>query len=948
MTVPGVDMDVSTSTRVRALALLLLLTFAAGLFARPTPAAAGEVTAKLCPGTSVARLPAQFTDSGAGPWLHLVAGCHTAGNGVVGLYQDRDGASAGFGQGGRMMWDAPPEVSMVEVTGRVRMKDANGIRTSLVGRSGVVEEKVLGGSDLDGSVATFVWPPAGATASSLGLTISCDRSGGCPNRPDSAKAFIQMDRLEIVGRDGTPPSVDITGDVAELSLRKEWAREWPGWTAAARDSGTGVADLYFLVNGFPVATPRIACSGIIDGQAAELSPCPSARIQSGTFETSEPPFREGVNGIRACAVDFSSVAGTGNQSCTERVELRVDRRPPPPPLDLETDPGPGWTSRDRFTAGWSLPEDAGSPLSKAFYRLRSIATGQVVATDTMPSDASEGDQAREIPFPEPGSYRLEVGLIDAAGNAGATANTQVRFDDRPPPDVTPAARPGWVSRSELPLSQSVIQASGSGPSGIAGFAVTSSDLGVRPPCRGSICRLSELSWLGGPNEGQALLDGLVEGENTVSAVAVSGAMIPSRNPGVTRVRVDLTDPTVRLEGNSAEWSDRPVTLTAVSTDRLSGMAPDPMDGDVPITGVGVAGLEPQVEVGDSSSLTVTREGVTEVEYFARDLAGNSTRRNGTAVRIDSTPPSVRFSPSVDPLDPERVVALVDDEASGLADGEISIGPKGARADFRTLATTMKSDRLEALIPSDDLPPGEYVIRAEAIDGAGNREVSISSTPLRLPLKSSATLSLQVADEAGTRSPAVVGSSGAALFGRLSVSSGRLDRDALVTVEESFPPGSGLPERKTTVQVAEDGSFSIQLPAGPSRRVRATFSGDRLNGRTSSRWVSLSFTDRVRFSVRDRVTRNRVPTRMVGSVSGPGMTVPPGGKKIVIQYFDPSRRSWRPVEIVNSSQSGAFAFTYRFRTITSRQQILFRALSLGEAGWPFAPSASRPVAVIVVP
>jgi hypothetical protein len=79
-----------------------------------------------------------------------------------------------------------------------------------------------------------------------------------------------------------------------------------------------------------------------------------------------------------------------------------------------------------------------------------------------------------------------------------------------------------------------------------------------------------------------------------------------------------------------------------------------------------------------------------------------------------------------------------------------------------------------------------------------------------------------------------------------------------------------------------------------------------------------------------------------------MTVPPGGKKIVIQYFDPSRRSWRPVEIVNSSQSGAFAFTYRFRTITSRQQILFRALSLGEAGWPFAPSASRPVAVIVVP
>ena len=927
--------------------------FATGPFPDTTPARAGEVTARICPGESAPRFPGRFLDLGGRAWLDQVSGCHAAGNGVAGLYQDRDGEAARFGQSGKIVWEAPTGVLITAATGTVRMRDVNGFRGSVIGTAGGVDRKIFDGSMLDGAAGTFSWPGTGSTATSIALAISCDRSDGCPNRRDSVKSFVQVDRLEITGRDPSPPSVSHTGEVAELSARGAWARGLQGWSAFASDDGTGVADLYFLVNGFPLQVPRIGCRGIIDGQATDLAPCPETRFQSGSFDTSKPPFREGLNSVRLCAADFATDPARANRGCSARSELRIDGSPPSAPLDLETDRGPAWSARGDFTVSWSLPEDQGSPLDEAFYRLRDFSDGRVVEAGTMPAEAGEAGGMRELAIAEPGDYRLEFGLTDAAGNSGPVATTPVRFDDRPPPDVVPTPRPGWVSRAELPLAQTVGPTPDPGPSGIAGFALSSSDLGPTSPCRGRSCRLSELSWLGGPFDGHAMIDGLAEGENTISAVAVSGAWIPSRNPGTATVRVDLTDPVVRVTGSRAKgegpsgWSNGPVTVTATATDALSGMVPDPDDTDFPVTGIGIAGSELEAEAGDRSSITVTREGVTEIEYFARDLAGNSTRRTGdgsktrdrTVVRIDSVPPEVEILPPGDASDPERVIAMVDDPASGLADGEISIGPKGGRADFRTLATTISPGRLEARIPSDEMPPGDYVLEAEATDLAGNRTVVTSEFHVRLPLKAPTSLFLR---EAG-RSTA-----GRVIAGRVVAGSGVPSSGMPVTIEEVFPPGSGIPNRKTSVQVGVDGSFSVELPAGPSRKARATFEGDRASRRASSRWISLASADRVRFSVRDRVTRNLALTRMVGSVSGPGMGIPQRGKKVVIQYFDPSRRAWRPVEVVTSRPSGRFTFVYRFRTISSRQRILFRAKSLGEVGWPFVASASRPIAVVVLP
>jgi hypothetical protein len=88
--------------------------------------------------------------------------------------------------------------------------------------------------------------------------------------------------------------------------------------------------------------------------------------------------------------------------------------------------------------------------------------------------------------------------------------------------------------------------------------------------------------------------------------------------------------------------------------------------------------------------------------------------------------------------------------------------------------------------------------------------------------------------------------------------------------------------------------------------------------------------------------------MRGRVRGTGAILPAGGKLVAIQFFDPSRSRWRPVEVLRTNRAGRFVYSYRFRTIASAQRIKFRATSLPEAGWPYRPSTSGARSVIVYP
>ncbi len=459
-----------------------------------------------------------------------------------------------------------------------------------------------------------------------------------------------------------------------------------------------------------------------------------------------------------------------------------------------------------------------------------------------------------------------------------------------------------------------------------------------------------------------LLTDLAEGNHWVSAVAASGARVSSEQVGTRVLKVDKTDPVTTLMGLPNEWVDHPVTLTAAAVDADSGMAAKAGDDGDPVTVIRAGHSAPYVSPGDTATFTVADEGSTRIQFWARDLAGNINdgvqpgeekhAAPGTAtVRIDRRPPTVEFSRRVDPGDPELFRATVRDTDSGLDFGTISYRAVGGKGEFTKLETETEGNHLAARMPSDDLASGGYLLRAEATDRAGNVGDTASSgsgMTVSVPLKRAVRLTASY----GTRKRPAARST--ASYGERSHIQGRLTNGgrpvagARLVIDERFATGSRRKMRWTRLRTDGTGRYATSVKAGPSRMIRVRYAGSRTNRRTSSRELRLTVKDRISFGIEPRVLRNRGRVTMSGRVEGKGALKPSAGKLVAIQYFDPSRARWRPVEVLKANRRGAFRYEYRFRTIDYAQRIIFRAVSLPEAGWPYASSTSRRRSVIVYP
>lgn len=929
------------AVRTAGVGLLVALLFV--LHGSPSPARAGEFAFSQC-GTSGAALDGRYLRLGQADRVDVRAGCRAGAGDLLGVYQDRRGSAFREGEGGQYLWRAPEGIAMVGVSVRARLRDANGLRAALVGRAG--SRSVDLDSDLahDGTAVHAHWLDRNRPLDSILSRLRCNRSSGCQNRPDSGKGYFEVRQIEILADDRRPPQLAGYGELFGEQGRTRWLAGPVGYSLRATDAGAGIAGLELRVNGYPVELDGPRCSGVVDGRPLGFVPCPDRVERTGRVDTATAPFHEGPNRIEACVSDFSSPGSRPNRTCIEPLTVWVDNREPPPPLDFRTDTDGSWSPDPEVGLSWDSTGDPGSGVSDVRWRLVEAVTERQVASGSVPGTA----RSTTIRVPEPGDFLLETRFADQAGNLGPPAVARVRFDDIPPPPAAPVPPDGWLSRDELPLPARVEAVEPTGPSGIRGYALVASDHGPLAPCRATVCEPGEVLPTDRPGAPPPVVGGLREGVNWLSSVAVSGAYLPSRDPVAVRVMVDRTYPESTLSGLPSGWSREPVALVARSSDGLSGMAPEPGDDGRPVTVIEAEGSEPVITAGDRAETTVAREGVTEVRFHARDLAGNANdgrlgadgeRRAppGVAqVMIDRTPPTAAFMGRPDPARPESVRFEVADPVSGVVGGEVVISPVTSPGQEVVLESSLVDGRLEARVPSDDLPQGRYELWASATDRAGNRGRS-APIVLTLPLKTPVSLSLNRGRSAHR-----------SFAGSIRIDGRRPGRPLDLVVEETFGPVTGWPERRRTIRSAADGSFAFALPAGPARSVRVRFEGTATEARALSGPVRVLDRDRVRFSVATRSIRNGRALRMWGRVSGPGIGGAGDGKAVVIQYFDPSRRRWRPVEVLSCGGQGRFRFAYRFTTITSPQRILFRASSLAEAGWPFRPSASRPIGVVVRP
>jgi hypothetical protein len=627
------------------------------------------------------------------------------------------------------------------------------------------------------------------------------------------------------------------------------------------------------------------------------------------------------------------------------------------PLELRVDGGEeNWHAERGFALRWNNPPG----VAAVHYRLLD-PSGKVSLSEARLGWAATAIQQLTVPQIS-GAYIAEVWLENDAGDEGEAVTAKLLFDEGSPGNVDPLASGSWVSRSGFPLTLHVSHPPNPQPlSGIRGYAVSIDRSNDGEPCVGPFaCSEAETNLHAGIEGDSLSIAELPEGVNYVHAVAVSGSGMRSTTAGSAAVRVDKTDPVTDLAGVPEDWSSRPLLLTATATDDGSGMAATG-EGPSPFTAIRVDGGSPIVAAGDTVATTVIGSGIHTVAYYGRDAAGNvndSGNSNGqpnrapatTVVRIDRDAPRLAFSNAQDPADPERIEVRASDPLSGIdpARGGIWVRPVGSAGHFEALPTQVSGTTLTAHWDSEACSPGEYEFRATVYDLAGNSASTLSRASgatmrLRGPLKMATTLQAGFGRNPVSRTVAYgrgIAYGGHLITGRRTPLAGMP-----VRIVERFATGTLLREQESTVRTGPSGAFKVRIAPGPSREIfaiappTATLQGSR------SRISNLVVRGRVHLRVSSPVAKvGGRPIVFRGKVASAGAETPAEGRAVQLQFRLPDL-TWSEFRTVRTDRQGRFRYAYRFADDDSRGvHFQFRAFVPAQAGWPFEPAGSLPVAV----
>ncbi len=539
-----------------------------------------------------------------------------------------------------------------------------------------------------------------------------------------------------------------------------------------------------------------------------------------------------------------------------------------------------------------------------------------------------------------------------AASRARAVSAALRFDNAQPGAVPPLAEGGWLGRGDFPYSLRLSHPAAPEPlSGIRGYALSIDRDGSALPCTDPyVCSDSETDLRSGAGGDTLTVGELPEGTSYVSAVAVSGSGMHSAVPGVASLKVDKTVPVTTLSGVPDGWSNRPLRLRATAVDAASGMQASGSAG--PFTAIRVDGGAPITASGDTVEATVIGSGAHTVEYYARDAAGNVADGGlsnylpaSTTVRIDGERPSVAFLNAQDARDPERIEARASDSLSGLAPGgTIAIRRVGSGERFTELPTEQSGGSLRTHWNSEAYPPGEYEFRATVRDLAGNAAASAdrgngAAMRLRNPLKIATSLIAPT----GQRDLAY--GHGTGFGGRLLSGRHTPMANALVKVVERFDAGAVPRERIAIVRTSANGDFSVSLAPGPSREVFASVAASATMRGSHSEPLRLAVHSGARLRVSAPVARiGGRPVVFSGRVASAGASIPPEGKAVQLQFRLP-HLPWSEFRMIRTDSRGRFRYPYRFADDDSRGvRFQFRAFVPAQAGWPYEPAGSAPVAV----
>jgi hypothetical protein len=236
---------------------------------------------------------------------------------------------------------------------------------------------------------------------------------------------------------------------------------------------------------------------------------------------------------------------------------------------------------------------------------------------------------------------------------------------------------------------------------------------------------------------QAIAPTIVAGSSTSFTVTAAGVTtvtyFATDSAGNTEaahtqvIRIDKTPPVTSIAlspaPNAAGWNKTDVTVNLSATDP---------DGVADVTTIqysatGAQPIAPTVVTNSSVSFTLTVEGVTTVNYFAQDKAGNTEAARTQVIRIDKTPPTISYTGNAGTYTVDQTVAIT----CTATDPHNANGTAGSGL-ASTTCTNVNA-------PAYTFPLGPNTLAASATDIAGN--AGIGSTTFTVQVNSSSLCSL---------------------------------------------------------------------------------------------------------------------------------------------------------------------------------------------------------------
>ena len=247
---------------------------------------------------------------------------------------------------------------------------------------------------------------------------------------------------------------------------------------------------------------------------------------------------------------------------------------------------------------------------------------------------------------------------------------------------------------------------------------------------------------GGGSTTMAIEDPVTHARKLVNVPADNPPRLEATNFAVYSDGVDpVTTAIVDLPPNANGWNKGAVSVNLEATDLASGLNDTPA-GWVDLLRYSLAGAQTGAETvvpGNFASFKVAREGVTTVNYFATDAAGNEEAARTLDVKIDGAPPVLSGLPSEGctlwpPNHKLQRVAVVraSDAVSGIARGSFRVKVTSDEPiDPVDVVVTEDGSgglivELRAARPGGSKPGRVYYLTATAQDLAGNEVTGTAS------------------------------------------------------------------------------------------------------------------------------------------------------------------------------------------------------------------------------